>query len=325
MICLISSSLWIKNRLFTNPMVQDGCMIVETKEVCNPQKDGAGTDVMKLVEGLISVDNQEAFVSFVRCQVEKDKLGILQTEPGLHELLIQICSHGAVKCATALLEGDAGLVVDLNSASLCWLYPLHRAARNLSADLEELFLEHAAQTYICCKDSASIFYGMSPLTVAIDSLSHHQYLSDWTPSKSIIKLIYILCMPEMSEPLRCIQLLASDSPDDDFEVTSSRIAQEGRPVELAILMMVGWKKLMAPVTISDVQVPMIVQVINEELQLMYNEKLKLVHCPSSNKHLRLCNYKISIMLSALRTIVIFERAGEAIEKYRHSYRVHMVN
>lgn len=303
-------------------MVQDGCMIMETKEVCNPQTDDAGIDVMKVVEGLISVDNQEAFVSFVRCQVEKDKLGILHTELGLRELLMQICFHSAVNCATALLEGEAGMDVDFNSASLYGLYPLHRAARNLCADLVELFLEHAAQTYTCCNDSASIFYGMSPLTVALDAVLHHQYLSDWTPSKSIIKLIYILCMPELSEPLRSIQLLVSHSRDDEFEVISSRIAREGRLVELAILMVVAWKKLMTPVTVSGVEVCMIEQCISDELQLIYDEEVKFMH--SINKRLRLCKHKKSIMLSALRMIEIFKRAGEGIEKYRLSYGVQTV-
>ncbi|KAL3507959.1 hypothetical protein ACH5RR_033341 [Cinchona calisaya] len=97
-----------------------------------------------------------------------------------------ICKHKSSDCAAALIAGETGLKPDLNVALICGEYPLHLAVRKLSSELIELFLQHGARQDVVNDDQKL------PLQVALDEKSCHDFLADWTPGKSIYKLIYLL-------------------------------------------------------------------------------------------------------------------------------------
>lgn len=66
-------------------------------------------------------------------------------------LLESVCFNTAVNCAKALLEGETGLLVDLNKPlDSIGTYPLHEAASTLNYDLVDLFLRYGARTDLTC-------------------------------------------------------------------------------------------------------------------------------------------------------------------------------
>ncbi|KAL3528668.1 hypothetical protein ACH5RR_007990 [Cinchona calisaya] len=239
--------------------------------------------------------------------IEEGEAGISKLELCPRELLKRICFHDAVNCATALLEGETGIAIEFNAPS-CVFYPLHRAARNLSVGLIELFLQHGARPSLCCHDDTFIFHKMDALTVALDAIANHEYFNDWNPKKSIIKLIYILCLLEMRVPLRNIQLLALNSEDEEVKVICSHIVREGRLIELAALLMVALKKLMTPVMVSGISVPMIEPCMIRQLHAVIDEEFKLMGCSSDGKLVRLCKLNKSVLLSASRMLNVFQKS-----------------
>lgn len=91
----------------------------------------------------ISTDDRDAFVDVLK-SIDPKRLESLR----LDILKRLSCSH-AMNCATALLEGEAGLPapVDLNVVlPETGTYPLHEAASQLNFELVDLFLRHGART-----------------------------------------------------------------------------------------------------------------------------------------------------------------------------------
>lgn len=85
-------------------------------------------------------------------------------------ILKWICSLGASTCATALLQGQTRVSVDLNVPCDLGRYPLHLAASALHYDLVKVFLSHGARTDIRNKHTKE--RNSLPINEAIKSLRY---------------------------------------------------------------------------------------------------------------------------------------------------------
>lgn len=135
-----------------------------------------------------------------------------------------IISVSPMACATALLEGQTCVSVDLNFPIGKGLCPLYFAALFLDYDLVDLFIRHGARADIT--NALTMEKNSLPLKKALEELRYgchitfclyvslvsfllylkfiltlwcryHLYLCDWTAEDSIFKLIIILCLPQM--------------------------------------------------------------------------------------------------------------------------------
>ncbi|XP_074310189.1 uncharacterized protein LOC141645948 [Silene latifolia] len=236
------------------------------------------------------------------------------------ELLRSVCYHKSVDCATMLLEGRSDIRIEVNSALEDGLYPLHIAATSMSPGLIDLFLLNGAQTDVQCKDSRSPYYRMYPLELALNTLRLHPYVSDWVPTKSIFKLIYIFCLPEMMGPLQAIEKLASKSDISVVQKISCQLIQEGKLVELSALLMMSWDMLVSPGHNNGDEIgsSFIVKYILSELQMLANKESKLVCCTAESGGQQQVRWKKGCLLFALSMLEILKRARAAIQDYRLS-------
>ncbi|OMO89161.1 hypothetical protein COLO4_19875 [Corchorus olitorius] len=85
---------------------------------------------------------------------------------------------------------------------------------------------------------------LQSLTVELEKLCKHEYLNDWSPRKSIFKLIYILCLPELQGGL--LKSIRSNFAlqSKNIEELSCICLKEGKLVELAVLLMVAHECLL---------------------------------------------------------------------------------
>ncbi|KAJ7975599.1 Ankyrin repeat domain-containing protein 31 [Quillaja saponaria] len=283
------------------------------------------SDVRKNFKELIVVDDNDGLVSAIKAQWMKedeafDKGIALPKEILPRQLLTWVTTHGAVKCATALLERQTCVEFNLNEPTEDGLYPLHYAAQSLSPKMIELLIDHGAMTDVRCKlcdedDSSKQYHGLLPINLAVETFCKHQYLKDWNPRKSVFLLLYVLCLPELQESLGAISSLASKT--DDIEIITCQYAKEGKLMELATLQMVAWKKLLPSNTSQseseNCNDPAIRQCIMRELQSLIDEEFRLIG--SSGKLVQACKYKKASMASALLLLEVFERAGSGFDKY----------
>ncbi|XP_027177014.1 uncharacterized protein LOC113776124 isoform X3 [Coffea eugenioides] len=230
------------------------------------------------------------------------------------DVLMWICSHQALACATALLEGKTGLSVDLNVTLKCGFYPLHYAAENLCCGLTDVFLKHGALTSLPCSVHGSRYSGKLPLSVALEAIGCHPFLRDWSPNKSIFKLIYIFCLPEMAEPLETLKLLALHT--EELQVISSSNVHEGRLVQLVALLLVAREKLLAPAIDNSVDGSFIGQCILKELALLLDQEVKLMGT-AHNEELNRCRQMKDAIRSMGLMLNVFDKAGGPIDRFRY--------
>ncbi|KAK8615168.1 hypothetical protein V6N13_068949 [Hibiscus sabdariffa] len=82
--------------------------------------------------------------------------------------------------------------------------------------------------------------GPLPLKASLEKLCYHPFLNDWTPQKSIFKLVCILCLPQLKESLESVRLVACKT---ETETIGCELARQGKLIELASLLMVAPEKL----------------------------------------------------------------------------------
>lgn len=259
-----------------------------------------------LMSSLIASDKKEEFVCLVKRQLESSGSGICSLR--LREILTRICVHQATDCATALIAGETGLKVDLHAALIGGEYPLHLAAHNLSYDLVKLFLEHGSPTNVATDDEKL------PLQVAIEATSHHAFLVDWTPAASIFKLIYLLCIPYPHTPLKVVKLLSIHTATEDVWKVARYCVEEGKLVQLAVLLMVDGERLLEPLPGYESHGAILGLYIAKKLSFMIREKYKLI-ADGKNGQLQPYQQMRELMLFATLLQQVFERAGSAIQEY----------
>lgn len=258
-----------------------------------------------LVGSFIAADKKDEFVSLIKGQLESDDSWTCSLK--IRELLNKICLHEATKCATALIAGETGLQVDLNAALIGGEYPLHLAARNLSFEPAKLFLENGARTNVVTNDEKL------PLQVALETISCHAILADWSPKESIFKLIYLLCLPYLYKPLEVAKFVCIATATEDVKKVARNCVEEGNLVQLAVLLMVDrGKLLLLPGHESDI-CTLGSYIINKWSSIIC-EKYNLI-AYGKYRQTRPHQHMRNVMHSAILLLQVFETAGGAIQNY----------
>ncbi|VFQ94580.1 unnamed protein product [Cuscuta campestris] len=269
------------------------------------------------IEDLIKDDDVDSLVALVELQLSEEKSLRIDCELDLAHVIRCVISHEAVRCATALFHGKTELVKDINVTTKSGYYPLHYAAQSLSPRMIKLFLEFGARPDVMCIDYGGKDVGLTPLVVALrTAVCNNKAVLDWSPSESIFKLIFLLCLPELQEPLEAIKLLAFKT--EELHMTSMSLARCGKLLELAVLLMVAWEKLLNKANVDDI--PPLEQCIRKELQWTVVEKTKLFCRMGCNEVLNAHKRREKLLLSAGLMLHLFNRVGGVLDKFRLSER-----
>ncbi|XP_027126122.1 uncharacterized protein [Coffea arabica] len=245
------------------------------------------------------------------------------------ELLHWICYHRAARCGALLLERNDGLVIDLNVAKRDGIFPLHEAACSLSSSLVKLFLRHGAEANRRLHAIDSDKRELLPVQIALETLSCDNTLTEWKPNtkESVFDLIIMLCFPRLQDQLETVRLLVAHTELLD-EIVCYYVLK-GALIELAILLMANWEKVMGPVSClcvdgSKVQVPLRHFIRSEMAALLDLEHYLMYRKGEEEKKLyELSKERKSAMLSTLPLLEVFEKAGDAIGKYVQSRDVNI--
>ncbi|KAH7859925.1 hypothetical protein Vadar_007156 [Vaccinium darrowii] len=266
--------------------------------------DGGGYGDIDLEEDIIyyiSLDNAEGLKSlFTHPAVRNRTYCYCRTT-----VLQQMCIHGAVKCATALLDGKLGIKVDVNRDKL-----LHLAAFFMSPQLVKLFLRYGARTDVRFAnkkpwDLMRRLNGMLPLNIALDAARGMVY-SDL--QKPLFTAIVSLCRPSLKSALATNKLLVESY--NNIEEFALYYAMEGKLVELAVLLIVAREKVLN----GRMRIP---QFVRNQILSLIGEQVKLAgEC--KHREVTEIQQKLMGMNSTALLLEVFERAGHTIGEYLQS-------
>ncbi|KAF7140639.1 hypothetical protein RHSIM_Rhsim06G0198100 [Rhododendron simsii] len=272
----------------------------------------AVADLEEKIEQILDADDEERLISFLT------SLPLFidgTTQYCRHHLLDSLCTRGAVKCATALLEGKlGGLGLDLDGDHL-----LHRAARFCSSDLVQLFLHHKARSDTRYSDyrydhGEDLRNGLLPLDIAFNfARSQYPSLESYPfGGQSTFQMILCLCELGACHVGDTIKFLACSS--EDVAKEAYHYARKGKFIELALLLIVAREKILVPIDLyveggvgSSGRTTILHWLQFQILTLTYEEKL-MGDC----KNVKLRDKMV--MRSAALLLEVFERAGHAIEE-----------
>ncbi|OMO61274.1 hypothetical protein CCACVL1_23628 [Corchorus capsularis] len=158
----------------------------------------------------------------------------------------------------------------------------------------------------------------SALVEALENLCHLHYFQDWSPEKSIFKLVYILCIPELE--LVTIKKLASELDLEDVVLLACLYAKDGKLVEFAALLLGSAEKLKATSYEGDSdEIMAIRQYCISEMQSIIDEQTKLRFGHQSQKNgIEMCKQRERIISSALLLLDVFDLAAFHLDLY---YRI----
>lgn len=260
----------------------------------------------ELFEESLEVDNKDVFVSLLPKLSEQTSLS------DWFDIFPLICEYDAVKCWTALLEGETCLeVYDAE-----WRFSgLHFAARWGALGMIKLLLNRGAKNSIGCGGENQ---GLLPLSIALEKASEEQTLYDWCPGHSVFKLIIMLCLPQMRSPVDACKLLAESTKE--VEEVAYGIAKDGNVIVFAILLMAAREKILGssrfpsfdPSSLGGSKT--IRDCIEEEIASLYVDESELAwgKVESENEE------RMLAMRYMQQLLLIFERAGNAIDEYLQS-------
>lgn len=157
---------------------------------------------------ILEKDNVRSFLSFFNQNGMGMTWGFIITPETLNKIVM--CD--AVRCAKVILVGKHpelhGFRANPNCMTQYGFFPLHQAADMFSVDMILLLLRHGASANL--RTSGDLVTGnLLPLHVAVENTCMHKYLEDGlNPNRQhvdcsqadfnyILKLIHILCLPEM--------------------------------------------------------------------------------------------------------------------------------
>ncbi|KAK9284052.1 hypothetical protein L1049_012312 [Liquidambar formosana] len=275
-----------------------------------PKKSSSEQELRRIVFN----DEKDNFVKFLT-----DSISFCD-----RDLLERICMNHAVNCATSLLQGELPVSVDaeeLNARLPIGWHPIHVAARSLRPSFIDLFIRHGARTDIRLNDPGyKGDNGLLPLNIALNRMCEDKILKGWTPRQTIFDLISILCLPELKDALDAVRLLASSSMD--VGEIAYCYAMEGKPIQLAILLMVARERVLGPITFQSKEVSgsdrtlTLCQCIKNEITTLNNEFKSMEKVESSRRLTQMRTDKMVAMKSMLPLLGVFEWADDIIEEYR---------
>ncbi|EMS60457.1 Ankyrin repeat domain-containing protein 31 [Triticum urartu] len=173
-------------------------------------------------------------------------LGYIIKPEALNELVIT----NALRFAKLVLVGKNpelhGFGADPNCMTQFGFFPLHRAAEMFSVDMIELLLHHGASANLRTS-GALVIDNLLPVHVAVENTCLHKYLENGLhPNQEnmvyshadinyILKLIHILCLPEMKLFLDTTRLLAKHTDNLLDEVCKYII--DGKLIQMVVLLL----------------------------------------------------------------------------------------
>ncbi|KAL4325856.1 hypothetical protein GQ457_11G027050 [Hibiscus cannabinus] len=114
----------------------------------------------------------------------------------LSSIMLEITLAVAVKCATALLQGETGLKLDINAANDTGRTPLHLSLP--TPELIDLFLRYGARADIR-------FKGRLPLNMVIQNLSERPQINGWSTRQSLyMTIVFCQCETRFLESIRLL-------------------------------------------------------------------------------------------------------------------------
>ncbi|KAK8643548.1 hypothetical protein V6N13_012837 [Hibiscus sabdariffa] len=202
------------------------------------------------------------------------------------------------------------------------LLEIKLSAENKDTQLEsgttKIYKQHAADAMIPTLEAIPILNKEDdakcslPLKVSLEKLCNHPYLKDWTPKKSIFKLVCILCLPQLKESLESVRLVACKT--EEIETIGCNLARQGKLIELASLLMVDSEKLISNYLCSNA----ISRCITSDLQASLDAEVKLMGRSNCQKLVEKYKDEKEMKLSAILLLEVFERAGNSINRYLQS-------
>ncbi|XVF28263.1 hypothetical protein REPUB_Repub15cG0014700 [Reevesia pubescens] len=269
---------------------------------CEDYEEGPPSFELQLYD-ITKEDNAEKFIELIKSKIY-DGADVLDSV-GVPEILYYICLCHAVNCATALFQELTCLEVDVN-ANLADMDVPALFLGHTNPKLVELFLRHGARTDIRCSE------GMLPLNSALCDFSEYRYFSGWSAKQSIYMMIIVLCFPKLRNALEGTRLIFRATKKVEKEIY--HYAEEGKLIEIAVLLMVARKEVMSPSlfesfcdsaldgskSLRDFVSSKIITLRASKARLVYNEDLK---------------NKLETMMSMLQLLEVFERLGDKIDSY----------
>ncbi|KAL4339802.1 hypothetical protein GQ457_08G013430 [Hibiscus cannabinus] len=250
---------------------------------------------------LIRFDNKFAFVRWIHYKAQSVGGYDVYQSVMLSDIVWNVPLDNAVKCATALLQGETSLKLDSDApfeiidAFICY--------------------EHNNKTDIR-------FNGQLPLNIAIEHMREQPPFIGWsTTTRQSLYMMIVFCQCEtkilnsVREHFRCTK-------ENEAKKEIYRYAKDGKLVEIATLLTVAPENVTSPSLFKGLHDPVLDgnmslrQLVLSEIVSLMASQITLVST-SEEVHDELSN-KLETMMSMLRLIEVFERVGYKIELF-HRY------
>ncbi|KAL6576629.1 hypothetical protein OROMI_010905 [Orobanche minor] len=274
---------------------------------------------------IIESDDAERFKSLllqskINARPDGVKLCYDNSEICPFAILGKICHHRAYNCATLLLDHEVGSMMDLNLLNCCGSFPIHDAAISLSASMVKLLLDHGARRETLYSDPVT-GQDITPLDCAVERLSCDGNLINWSPNKSVFKLIIILCLPQMKEARETISLLIPGVETCSRVLPDAllKCVKRGQVASVASLLLVDRVEVCDSVFfigdgINCASLPFSRSILNE-LASLINQEYALMGRNEHTGILQLCLEKKKLMIYILHLLEIFKRVGPGLDSY----------
>ncbi|OMP01189.1 hypothetical protein COLO4_12089 [Corchorus olitorius] len=251
-------------------------------------------------------DDKDLFVSMMKKALGESELC---PPPILYKILYKICKHNAINCATALLEGETGHKVDINTFFIINYADQHRAT--------------PLHTAVSCLHRPN-YLGLILLFLRYGARTDLKFFAPGTDHH------------EMSDQLEAIRLLVEYGPKEVVDEEIVNYVKEGKVMELAALLLaVPEKVTKAPIFSSDATSDGSMVTIRqyllgeisllEAIQTSFDYRLDENHPSASQRNSLALNLKDKLALrrSQLLLLEVCERVGDKIMTYlkEHQHNV----
>ncbi|KAK8492208.1 hypothetical protein V6N11_031197 [Hibiscus sabdariffa] len=226
----------------------------------------------------------------------------------------------AVKCATALLQGETGLKLDIKCAfSLLRgeadLIPVILPDTKYKMDLDHELYKVGA---VLCTAADIGFKGQLPLNIAIEHISEQPSFTGWSTRQSLYMTI-VFCQCE-TKLLDIVELLFRATNKAEAVKEIYLYVKDGKLIEIAALLTLAREEFTSPNLFKGLCDPALNgsmslrQLVLSEIVSLMASQIGLVSA-SEEVHDEL-NNKLETMMFMLRLIEVFERVGGKIRLYR---------
>ncbi|KAK8515802.1 hypothetical protein V6N12_075821 [Hibiscus sabdariffa] len=267
-------------------------------------------DYDKIIHDFIEYDKKDAFVGRIHHEAQSVGGYDVYQSLMLPHIVAYIVQESAVKCATALLQGQTGLKPDINAVDPdAGFAPLHCSSDD--PELVELFIRYGARTDIRCQ-------GCLPLDCALAIISDRTPFIGWSTRQSIYMTIVFMCLQDQAESLECVRLLFRATKEVEKEIY--RYVKDGKIIEILALLMVAREEVTSPSLFKGLCDPALDgsmslhQLVLSEIVSLMASQITLVST-SEEVHYEL-NNKLETMMSMLLLVEVFERVGDKIDLFR---------